>query len=88
MRLQRVPAEVIAQGHHRTVAYTGRPFAPAEGTYAGIDGALLRFETREDSGATIDRRSGLARVLQPLMAAALFEAGFVAEAGPLTTWSN
>jgi hypothetical protein len=69
------------------VGYAGEAFAPLDGTYAGVDPLSLAYTTVEDSGA--HPRSGAALAnLFPLIAAALYEAGFAREAGPLTTWSN
>lgn len=69
------------------VGYAGEPFAPIEGTYAGVDPLSLAYTTVEDSGAHPRTGVELANLF-PLIAAALYEAGFAAEAGPLTTWSN
>lgn len=69
------------------VGYSGEPFAPADGTYAGIDPLKLLYTTHEDSG--FHPRSGAElKNLYPLIAAALYEIGFAWEAGPLDTWSN
>lgn len=69
------------------VGYWGECFAPAEGTYAGVDALRLAYTTVADSGA--HPRSGVKLAnLFPLIAAALYEAGFALEAGPLSTWSN
>jgi len=71
----------------RCVAYDGRAFAPAPGTYAGVDAAKLNYTTEADSGR--HPRSGRALGnLYPLVAAAMYEAAFAAEFGPLSTWSN
>jgi hypothetical protein len=71
----------------RSVGYTGEAFAPAEGTYAGIDAVNLRYTTTQDSGAHPTTGPALGN-LYPLVAAALYETGFAWEAGPLDTWSN
>ena len=51
------------------VGYHGRAFAPALKTYPGVD--VLSFGARNDSGQTADIYN-----LLPLIAAALYEAGF------------
>lgn len=69
------------------VGYAGEPFAPVDGTYAGVDPLSLAYTTVQDTGD--HPRSGPALAnLFPLIAAALYEAGFAREAGPLSTWSN
>lgn len=72
-----------------SVGYAGPAFAPAIGTYAGIDPVALRYTTVEDSGdyPTPGIGAPLANLV-PLIMAALYDAGFAWEAGPLTTWSN
>jgi hypothetical protein len=87
MKARKVPARVIGRCKSR-VEYIGSAFAPTDGTYEGIDAVALHWATRDDTGITINRRSGVARVLQPLIATALFEVGFAGEAGPLSSWSN
>lgn len=69
------------------VGYTGEAFAPAGGTYAGIDAKTLAWTTVADSGSHARGGVELAN-LYPLLAAALYEVGFAREFGPLTTWSN
>jgi hypothetical protein len=69
------------------VGYTGEAFAPARRTYAGVDGVRLNYTTVADSGRFAEGGSAIAN-LYPLLAAALYEAGFAREAGPLTTWSS
>src|SRR5687768_10937764 len=66
------------------VGYAGQAHAPALGSYAGIDPVRPMLTTIADSGRTPNQRAALAN-LHPLIAAALFEAGFAAEAGPLST---
>jgi hypothetical protein len=69
------------------VGYSGTAFAPAQGTYRGINATRVKLTTVADSG-----RAGKARAqfvnLYPLAAAALYEVAFAREAGPLATWSN
>ena len=72
------------------VRYTGKAFAPATGSYLLGDGTSLILSTQHDSGyapAPIGRISDLGPVA-PLALAALWEAAFAYEAGPLSTWSN
>jgi hypothetical protein len=72
------------------VRYTGKAFAPATGTYLIGDSASLNLSTQHESGyapAPIGRISDLGP-LAPLALAALWEAAFAYEAGPLSTWSN
>lgn len=69
------------------VAYTGKPFAAVDRTYRGIDLLNLDYATQSDSGTTLSGGSSIGS-LRPLIAAALLEAGFAQEAGPLSTWSN
>jgi hypothetical protein len=69
------------------VGYAGEAFAPADGTYAGIDALALAYTTLADSG-THPRSGGALANLYPLVAAALYEAGFAWEAGPLSSWNN
>jgi hypothetical protein len=69
------------------VGYAGEAFAPAEGTYPGIDAVALAYTTTADSGEHPRSGAKLAN-LYPLIAAALYEAGFARELGPLTSWSN
>jgi len=69
------------------VGYVGAAFAPPPGTYPLIDTVRLAYTSVQDSGSYPARGSQLAN-LYPLVAAALYDIGFAAEAGPLTTWSN
>lgn len=69
------------------VGYDGDAFAPAPETYRLIDVVGLRYTTVQDTGIVPTSGRALAN-LYPLVAAALYEAGFALEAGPLTTWSN
>jgi hypothetical protein len=68
------------------VGYAGAAHAPALRTYAAV-GSRLRFSTVADSGRLPQSGRELAN-LYLLLAAALYEAAFAAEAGPLSTWSN
>lgn len=72
------------------VTYTGKPFAPANGSYLLGDIAAINLSTREDSGygpSPVGRIADLGPIA-PLALAALWEAAFAFEAGPLSTWSN
>ena len=69
------------------VGYNGTAFAPALSTYAGVDAERLAYTSVADSGQHPKRGRGLAN-LYPLIAAALYEAAFAAELGPLSSWSN
>lgn len=69
------------------VGYAGEAFAPAEGTYEGVNTIALAWTTVADSGLHPRGGRGLAN-LYPLVAAAMYEAAFAHEAGPLSTWSN
>lgn len=71
------------------VGYTGKAYAPAPGTYLGIDALGLRYTTVQDSGEYPLPGDGAPLAnLRPLITAALYEVGFAWEAGPLTSWSN
>ena len=70
-----------------SVGYSGEAFAPAPETYNLIDAVGLRYTTEQDSGIMPSSGRALAN-LYPLIAAALYDVGFVLEAGPLSTWSN
>ena len=72
------------------VRYNGKAFAPATGTYLIGDTSSLILSTQHDSGyapAPIGRVADLGPIA-PLALAALWEAAFAYEAGPLSTWSN
>ena len=69
------------------VGYTGRAFAPARETYDSVNAGRARLTTVQDSGRARRVKAPLAN-LYPLIAAALYEAAFASEAGPLTTWLN
>ena len=74
----------------RTVSYRGEPFSPAPGTYSAVSTKLLNLTTIGDSGyapAAIERLAELGS-LGPLALAAIWEAAFALEAGPLSTWDN
>lgn len=86
MRVMKRNEVLGAKAAWRGVGYTGEAFAPARRTYAGVDGVRLNFTTLEDSGSLEEPRD--VANLYPLLAAALYEAGFANEAGPLSTWSN
>jgi hypothetical protein len=73
-----------------SVSYTGKAFAPATGSYQIGDSTTLNLSTQHDSGyapTPIGRISDLGPIA-PLALAALWEAAFAFEAGPLSTWSN
>ena len=69
------------------VGYTGAAFAPAPGTYQGVDGRRAHLTTVQDSGRAQSVKAPIAN-LYPLIAAALYELAFANEAGPLATWRN
>jgi hypothetical protein len=72
------------------VRYRGDAFAPAAGTYRIADLRSFTLTTQADSGyapTTVGRVTDLG-ALAPLAIAALWEAGFAYEAGPLSTWQN
>ena len=70
--------------------YTGEPFAPASRTYLAADIRRFNFTTMADSGyapSVVGRIADLGP-LAPLALAAMWEAAFAYEAGPLSTWRN
>jgi hypothetical protein len=72
------------------VVYAGDAFAPAARTYRIASMKTFNLTTLADSGyapAPIERVADLG-TLAPLALAALWEASFAFEAGPLSTWSN
>jgi hypothetical protein len=69
------------------VGYAGTAFAPAQGTYRGINATRVRLTTVADSGRAGKERATFVN-LYPLAAAALYEIAFACEAGPLATWNN
>lgn len=69
------------------VGYEGAPYSPPEEAYPGVDTKSPRYTTVEDTGSHPRRGPGLAN-LQPLIAAALWDAAFALEYGPLSTWNN
>jgi hypothetical protein len=74
----------------RHVSYRGEPFAPASKTYLSISTRSLNLTTLADSGygpSATDRLAELGS-LGPLALAAIWEAAFALEAGPLSTWNN
>jgi hypothetical protein len=74
----------------RNVSYRGEPFAPAAKTYPAVSSRSLNLTTIADSGygpSATDRLADLGS-LGPLALAAIWEAAFALEAGPLSTWSN
>ena len=73
-----------------SVGYTGRAFAPASSSYAGVDFNSLNYTHVADSGVFPLPTSGRAALanLVPLIHGMQWEAGFAFEAGPLSTWRN
>jgi hypothetical protein len=72
------------------VRYTGDAFAPASQTYLVADIKTFNSTTMADSGyapSAIGRVSDLGPIA-PLALAAMWEAAFAYEAGPLSTWRN
>jgi hypothetical protein len=69
------------------VGYSGTAFAPAPGTYRGINATRVKLSTVADSGRFQSQKSTLVN-LYPLAAAALYEVAFASELGPLATWNN
>lgn len=72
------------------VHYRGDAFAPASRTYPIVSMRAINLTTQNDSGyapSAVDRIADLG-VVAPLALAALWEAAFAFEAGPLSTWSN
>ena len=75
---------------HGPVAYRGDAFAPASRTYPIVSMRNINLTTMADSGyapTPVDRIAALG-VVAPLALAALWEAAFAFEAGPLSTWNN
>lgn len=74
----------------RAVSYRGQPFAPATGTYRSVSNKTLNLTTIADSGYAPSAVTRLAELgaLGPLALAAVWEAAFALEAGPLSTWDN
>ena len=72
------------------VHYRGDAFAPASRTYPTVSMRALNLTTIADDGyapSAVDRIADLG-VVAPLALAALWEAAFAFEAGPLSTWNN
>lgn len=74
----------------RRLSYNGEPFAPAAKTYPTVSARALNLTTIADSGyaPSAGQRIADLGVLGPLALAAVWEAAFAFEAGPLSTWSN
>lgn len=71
------------------VGYAGEAFAPAEGTYPGIDAVGLAYTTVQDSGAyPMPGKGAPLANLVPLIMATLYDVGFAREFGPPTSWRN
>jgi len=71
------------------VRYTGDAFAPASRTYLIADMKTFNLTTLADSGCA-PSAIGVFELgsIAPLALAAMWEAAFAFEAGPLSTWSN
>ena len=72
------------------IRYTGDAFAPASCAYDVVDMKTFNFTTMADSGyapSVVGRIADLGP-LAPLALAAMWEAAFAYEAGPLSTWRN
>jgi hypothetical protein len=72
------------------VRYNGDAFAPDSHTYLAADIKTFNFSTMADSGyapSAVGRVAELGSVA-PLALAAMWEAAFAYEAGPLSTWRN
>ena len=87
MAAMRGEAVLGSRGRWGAVGYAGRAFAPARGTYRAIDATRAHMTTVQDSGRVGTVRETMAN-LYPLLAAALYEAAFAGEFGPLSTWAN
>lgn len=74
----------------RVIGYRGEPFAPPTCAYPAVSARALNLTTVADSGYAPSATERLADLgsLGPLALAALWEAGFALEAGPLSTWDN
>lgn len=79
-----------AAQHPSAVRYAGKAFAPATCTYLIGDTTRMNLSTQEDSGYAPSPAGRIADLgaVAPLALAALWEAAFAYEAGPLSTWSN
>lgn len=89
MGTQRNPRSLRTAGR-RIVSYRGEPFAPSTKTYPSVSARSLNLTTIADSGygpSATDRLADLG-ALGPLALAAIWEAAFALEAGPLSTWNN
>lgn len=87
VRIEPGPAVLGDRARWGKVGYAGAGFAPALGTYPGLNAARAALTTIADSGRAPQDRQHLAN-LYPLAAAALYEVAFAREAGPLATWRN
>jgi hypothetical protein len=72
------------------IRYRGDAFAPAAGTYQAADVRSFNLTTQNDSGYAPSPSARISELgaLAPLALAALWEASFAYEAGPLSTWQN
>ncbi len=85
---KRFPQKGSVRSRH--VRYVGKSFTPATDSYRLGDTRSLNLSTQHDSGyapTPVGRINDLG-VIAPLALAALWEAAFAYEAGPLSTWSN
>ena len=82
--------ETLRPNAPRALSYRGEPFAPAPHTYRAVSSRSLNLTTVADSGygpSAVERLADLGSV-GPLALAAIWEAAFAFEAGPLSTWDN
>ena len=72
------------------IRYRGGAFAPPAGSYQAADLRSFNLTTLHDSGYAPSPSVRVAELgaLAPLALAALWEAAFAYEAGPLSTWQN
>jgi len=82
--------EALMPKSRKLVTYAGDGFAPAVASYAVVNARTLNLTTVADSGYGPGPTMRIADLgaVAPLALAALWEAGFAFEAGPLSTWSN
>lgn len=82
--------QALSTHSRRPVTYSGEGFAPAVASYTAVNARTLNLTTIADSGygPTPTTRIADLGAVAPLALAALWEAGFAFEAGPLSTWSN
>jgi hypothetical protein len=80
----------LRTGTQNAIAYRGEPFAPSAKTYGAVSARTMNLTTVADSGygPCVTERLADLGAIGPIALAALWEAGFALEAGPLSTWSN